>query len=160
VAQNAVVTIKFCAEASALGMEIVKVYHDQSIERDNGSHTVTVGDFYAEESRDVLVTVKLARSESPNSTPIPHLSVSLSYSDKLQKRPKQTGPIMCSIARPTGSELSDTDTHVTSQWLRVFATEEMAMSWPRTRIWWAPERESRIFRKRSGLRVPMFSPMV
>jgi hypothetical protein len=126
VAQNAVVTIKFCAEASALGMEIVKVYHDQSIERDNGSHTVTVGDFYAEESRDVLVTVKLARSESPNSTPIPHLSVSLSYSDKLQKRPKQTGPIMCSIARPTGSELSDTDTHVTSQWLRVFATEEMA----------------------------------
>jgi hypothetical protein len=33
---------------------------------------------------------------------------------------------MCSIARPTGSELSDTDTHVTAQWLRFFATEEMA----------------------------------
>jgi Mg-chelatase subunit ChlD len=126
VAQNAVVTIKPCAEASALGMEIIKVHHDQSIERDNGSHTVTVGDFYAEESRDVLVTVKLARPESPNSTPIPHLSVSLSYTDTLQKCPKQTGPTICSIARPAGSELSDTDTHVTAQWLRVFATEEMA----------------------------------
>jgi Mg-chelatase subunit ChlD len=126
VAQNAVVTIKPCAEASALGMQIVKVHHDHSIERDNGSHTVTVGDFYAEESRDVLVTVKLATSESPNSTPIPHLSVSLSYTDTLQKRPKRTGPIMCSIARPTGSQLSDADTHVTAQWLRVFATEEMA----------------------------------
>jgi hypothetical protein len=126
VAQNAVVTVKPCDEASALGMEIVKVHHDQSIERENGSHTITVGDFYAEESRDVLVTVKLARPESPNSTPIPHLSVLLSYTDTLQKRPKQTGPIVCSIARPAGSELSDTDTHVTAQWLRVFATEEMA----------------------------------
>jgi Mg-chelatase subunit ChlD len=126
VAQNAVVTIKPCAEASALGMKIVKVHHDQSIERENGSYTVTVGDFYAEESRDVLVTVKLAKPESPSSTPIPHLSVSLSYTDTLQKRPKQTGPIMCSIARPIGCELSDTDTHVTAQWLRVFATEEMA----------------------------------
>jgi hypothetical protein len=126
VAQNAVVTIKPCAEASALGMEIVKVHHDQSIERENGSHTVTVGDFYAEESRDVLVTVKLARPESPSSTPIPHLSVSLSYTDTLQKRPKQMGPILCSIARPTGSELSESDTHVTAQWLRIFATEEMA----------------------------------
>lgn len=126
VAQSAVVTIKPCAEASALGMEIVKVHHDQSIERENGSHTVTVGDFYAEESRDVLVTVKLARPESPNSTPIPHLSVSLSYTDTLQKRPMQSGSIMCSIARPAGSELSDADTHVTAQWLRVFATEEMA----------------------------------
>jgi hypothetical protein len=126
VAQNAVVTIKPCAEAAAMGMEIVKVHHDQAIERDNGSHTITVGDFYAEESRDVLVTVKLARSEYPSSTPIPHLSVRLSYTDTLQKRPKQMGPILCSIARPTGSELSDADTHVAAQWLRVFATEEMA----------------------------------
>jgi Mg-chelatase subunit ChlD len=126
VAQNAVVTIKPCAEASALGMEIVKVHHDHSIERENGSHTVTVGDFYAEESRDVIVTVKLATPKTPSPTGIPHLSVSLAYTDTLQKRPKQTGPVLCSISRPAGSELSDVDTHVAAQWLRIFATQEMA----------------------------------
>jgi hypothetical protein len=52
--------------------------------------------------------------------------VSLAYTDTLQKRPKQTGPVLCSISRPAGSELSDVDTHVAAQWLRIFATQEMA----------------------------------
>lgn len=128
VAQNAVVTIQPCPEAMSLGMEIVEVHHEQSIKRENGSHTVTVGDFYAEESRDILVTVKLANPDKPSPTPIPHVSVSLSYTDTLLKRPETTTAVACSIARPTGAEISDGDAHVSSQSLRVFATREMAQA--------------------------------
>jgi Mg-chelatase subunit ChlD len=128
VAQSAVVMIQPCQEALDLGMKIFTVHHDQSIQRDNGSYTVTVGDFYAEESRDVLLTVQLATAKTPNATPIPHVSVHLSYTDTLRKRPVTTETVTCSIARPAGSEVSTADTHVAAQWLRVFATREMALA--------------------------------
>jgi hypothetical protein len=57
VAQNATVTISVPEQAKKAGVRIVDVFHDRKIERENGSFSVVVGDFYAEESRDVLLEV-------------------------------------------------------------------------------------------------------
>jgi len=126
VAQSAVLTIHVPEEAH--GVEIKEVYHERVIKRENGSYTVNVGDFYAEESRDVLIEVTLvhpAEGEATSDGPLPHLSVSLDYTDILQKKPAQTVSLTCSISRPTGNEVSQEDTHVAAQWLRVVATRAM-----------------------------------
>jgi hypothetical protein len=127
VAQSAVVNIKVPREAADFGVEIIEVYHPQSLKRDNGTYSVTVGDFYAEESRDVLFEVKLATPrEGADGSPIAHAIVSLSYTDTIEKRPIETGPVKCSINRPPGNEVSETHLHVLVQGLRIKATEEMA----------------------------------
>jgi hypothetical protein len=124
VAQSAVVTISVPLTAAALGVEIVNVHHKDKIQRDNGSYTITVGDFYAEETRDVLFDIRLARGE-PGVNPIPHAMIQLSYTDTIYKTACTAGPILCSIARPKGSEVSESNPQVEAQWLRIFAAGEM-----------------------------------
>lgn len=127
VAQSAVVNITVPQYAADFGVEITKVYHPQSLKRDNGTHSVTVGDFYAEESRDVLFEVKLATPlEGADGSPVAHAIASLSYTDTIEKRPVEAGPIKCTINRPPGNEVSKTHLHVLVQGLRIKATEEMA----------------------------------
>ena len=128
VAQSAVLTIRVPEEAH--GVEIKEVHHERVIKRENGAYTVNVGDFYAEESRDVLIEVTLAPahpvdSQAKSDTPLPHLSVSLDYTDILQKKPAQTVSLTCSICRPAGNTVSEEDPHVAAQWLRVVATRAM-----------------------------------
>lgn len=126
VAQNAVVTIKVPPEASALGVEIVDVYHAQKLKRDNGSYSVTVGDFYAEESRDVVFEVTLATPlEGSSLSSIPHAEITLAYTDAIQKRPVKTAPVVCAVSRPEGNQISEANQHVLVQWLRIYATQEM-----------------------------------
>ena len=124
VAQNAVVTLQVAAEAASTGAEIVKVYHDQAIQRDNGTYTVNLGDFYAEESRDVVMQVKLA-SPVVSTPSIPHIRAFLSYTDTLQKRPVVTPTVVASIARPWGAEIAEAHTHVAVQCFRVLTTEHL-----------------------------------
>jgi Mg-chelatase subunit ChlD len=128
VAQNAVVTIKVSPEALALGVGITEVLHDQAVARENGSYTVTVGDFYAEEERDVVFQVKLATLASPpTNNPIPHAMISLAYTDTLDKRLVQSDDVVvCTIVRPSGAEISKENPHVVAQSLRVYAAQEMA----------------------------------
>jgi hypothetical protein len=119
-AQSAVLRIQ-----AASGVTINKVYHKRVQQRENGVYTVNVGDFFAEEERDVLVEVSLAQNASGDATPIPHLSVSLAYTDVLAKKPVKAGALTCSIVRPAGVEVSADDEHVAAQWLRVVAAREM-----------------------------------
>lgn len=129
VAQNALVQLQVPPAAAALGVQIVKVHHDQVIARKNGSYyTVTLGDFYAEESRDVVLSVKLAvpNKATTNNTPIPHVTAKVLYTDTLHRRPVQSATMTASIARPAGPELSPENEHVASQWLRVYSVEQMA----------------------------------
>ena len=128
VAQNAVVTLKVPPEALALGVGITEIFHDQVVKRENGSYTVTVGDFYAEEERDVVFEVKLATPKSPTNKPIPHTTISLAYTDTLEKRLVQSDDIVCTIFRPMGTEISKENTHVAAQWLRVYAANQMAQA--------------------------------
>lgn len=126
VAQNAVVNIKVPPEASALFLEIVDVHHAQKVKRENGSYSVTVGDFYAEETRDVVFEVSLATPIEGGTSRIPHAEITLAFTDAIQKRPVKTGPTICYVDRPKGNEMSEANHHVIVQWLRIYATEEMS----------------------------------
>eukprot|EP00591_Stephanopyxis_turris_P000546 CAMPEP_0195507294 /NCGR_PEP_ID=MMETSP0794_2-20130614/763_1 /TAXON_ID=515487 /ORGANISM="Stephanopyxis turris, Strain CCMP 815" /LENGTH=528 /DNA_ID=CAMNT_0040633927 /DNA_START=47 /DNA_END=1633 /DNA_ORIENTATION=+ len=123
VAQSAVVTISVPLNAVSNGVKILNVYHKDQIKRDNGSFTINVGDFYAEETRDVLFELRL--SNAPSETAVPHVSVTLSYMDVIHKKAAASVPVECSIGRPPNGELSPTDMHVESQWLRVRVIQEM-----------------------------------
>ena len=119
-AQSAVLTIRPENEAT-----ITKIHHDRTVSRDNGIYTVNVGDFFAEEERDVLIEVTLVPNTSGSMDPIPHLSVSLAFTDVIVKKPVQSSTLVCSIARPQGAEISMDDTHVAAQWMRVLAVDAM-----------------------------------
>jgi len=119
-AQSAVLTFQ-----AASGVTIKEVHHKRVQKRENGVYTVNVGDFFAEEERDVLVEVSLAQNASGDAKPIPHLSVSLAYTDVVAKKPEKSVDLTCSIVRPTGVEISADSEHVAAQWLRVVAAREM-----------------------------------
>lgn len=124
VAQTAILHLSVSEEAKSLGVEIVDVHHVNKAKKEDGSYTVTLGDFYAEETRDVILDVKLACASSVGA-PIPHLHVKISFMDTLEKHPATQGPVVCQIARPVGNELSTPSQHVMVQWLRVKTAEEL-----------------------------------
>jgi Ca-activated chloride channel homolog len=119
VAQSAVLTISVPIQAK--GVTILDVHHKNKVKTDNG-WKITIGDFYSEESRDILFSVKLA---SQNLGEIPHVNVVASYTDTIQKTLVQSDTCGCVIARPTGTEVSTPNPYVEVQWLRVYATEGM-----------------------------------
>lgn len=140
VAQSVTAKIKVPAAAQAMGVEIVKIYHDQTTRREDGTYTVNVGDFYAEETRDVLVQIKLATPPPPPADrrnikseqddeddlkPIPHVAVSLAYSDTVHKTLVQGEEHVASILRPDGTQVSSEDAYVAAQLLRVSTAEGM-----------------------------------
>ena len=124
VAQSAVLSIGVPLAAAARDVSIVKVFHEEAIQRENGTYTVTVGDFYAEETRDVLFEITLAGG-SAGPSPVPHVVVSLSYTDTIQKNACSTAPFVCAISRPPGPAISECNVHVETQWLRLHAANEM-----------------------------------
>jgi Ca-activated chloride channel family protein len=123
VAQSAVVALSVPPASAAKNVKILTVHHDETVERDYGTFTVTMGDFYAEESRDVVLDVQL--SNVPSDTPLAHLAVSLTYTDTIQKHNTKEGPIACSIARPPTDHVSPSNVHVEEQWLRVYTATQM-----------------------------------
>eukprot|EP00978_Attheya_sp_CCMP212_P026865 scaffold89095_cov46-Attheya_sp.AAC.4 len=141
IAQNVVLTIRLPPENSKYkdgpeGIDDaidVHHWHDQKKQKmDDGSFNVILGDFYAEESRDVVFEVPLQRRESKELNededeyePIPHAIVSLTYMDTIRKRAVTRSPLTAFISRPDGREMSDSNLHVAVQWLRVRATKAM-----------------------------------
>jgi len=123
VAQNVVLTIDIPQESRELGVEIVQVHHKNKVERPDKSYSVDIGDFYAEESRDVLFEVTLADPTDPVDYWITHATASISYTDTLSNEFVVCKPIPCDIARITGSAISRADQHIKVQWLRVCVTE-------------------------------------
>lgn len=128
VAQNAVLNISIPQESAALGAQIVQIHHKNTIQRKDGSYSVSLGDFYAEESRDVLFEVKLATHSGAVGTMhlIDHATVSLSFTDTLQMKPASCPAVPCAISRLPGQGLSAPSRHVKVQWLRVRVTEAIA----------------------------------
>lgn len=130
VAQSAMVNIKVPPEASDLGVKIIKIYHAEKLQRDKDSYSVTLGDFYAEESRDVVFDLALATPRKgeagEDGSSIPHVQITLAATDAIQKRPLMIGPVTCSVKRPDTNDISEANHHVLVQWLRVYATQEMA----------------------------------
>lgn len=124
VAQDVVLTIKVPQESRQLGVNIVKVHHENAIGHKDHSYTVSIGDFYAEESRDVLFEVTLA---NPIITDvdywITHAVVSVSFLDAISGKFALCKDTPCDIARVAGTPISKANSHVKVQWLRVRVTE-------------------------------------
>jgi hypothetical protein len=116
-AQSAVLKLVVPPIAAAKGVKILDVHHDEKIKRDDGSFTVSLGDFYAEESRDVLFDLELSNVSSD--TAVPHVQVMLSYMDISNKKNTVAGPVECCIARPPHSEVSSSNLYVEAQWIRI-----------------------------------------
>jgi hypothetical protein len=121
VAQNATATFRLHPEAQAQGARIVKIHHDQVVERENGSFSVNVGDFYAEESRDIVLELQLAPTLAAVGV-APQVVASLAYSDVAQKIPVQGKEQTALIERTEGIALSEADEYVATQVLRVTIT--------------------------------------
>jgi Mg-chelatase subunit ChlD len=115
VAQSTVLTVR------VHGAKVKEIYHERVLERDDGSFTVDVGDFYAEESRDVLVEIELL--ETNHTSPI--VEMSLAYADIIAKKPATFGPFVCTIHRPPGNDVSEDDVCVATQWLRICSSRAM-----------------------------------
>lgn len=129
VAQNAVVQVQVPPAAAAMGVKIDKIHHDQAMQRDDGSFSVTLGDFYAEESRDVVMSVQLAvPGETNTDSSIAQVMAKLRYTDTLARRPVETCWSTAYISRPQSDFLSEENVHVASQWLRVFGVQQMAQA--------------------------------
>jgi len=118
VAQNTFLHIKPGQE----GVSILNVKHDKAERQTDGSFKVALGDFYAEESRDVLLETSLL--STPNGDKgVPHVNITASYLDtinkKLAKSPDHTG----TINRPDGMAISMVNNHVALQGIRIATTE-------------------------------------
>lgn len=122
VAQNTVLTFRASDEYN---IRIINVLHNKSIKQEDGSFTVSVGDFYAEESRDVVCTVALA-SGLFGEKPLPHVSVSMTYMDTVNKKLEKCEAIEGSISRPQNDEVSPPNHHVALQYIRVVTTNTIA----------------------------------
>lgn len=132
VAQSAVLTLI----SPSKDVQILCVHHDSAIRREDASastngatYTVSLGDFYAEETRDILIEVTLALTSIAEKAPnngLVHLLATLSYTDILKKTPiRSPKHIACFIKRPDDGEVSIDNEYISKQWIRVFATKEM-----------------------------------
>lgn len=122
-AQSAVLKISVPPAAAEAGVKIREVHHDKKVDRGDGSFTVNLGDFYAEERRDVVVDFDLANVTS--NEPVLHLVSTLSYMNVLTKKNTSGGPRDCSISRPDSADLSAVNKEVEAQLLRVQVVREM-----------------------------------
>merc|ERR1712154_642488 len=102
----------------------LSVRHDKAVKQADGSYHVPIGDFYAEESRDIIVETSLSK-EGGDEMKLPHIEASLSYLDTIQKKMVSDHRIVGSIARPEGTEVSKANSHVALQWMRIKSTEMM-----------------------------------
>lgn len=130
VAQSATLNVKIPEHASKKGVRIVEITHDQAIQRSETDFSVVLGDFYAGESRDVVMEITLAENneEEEAKEPIPHIEFSLAYADTVAKEPAKTkNPVVCSIARPPStSEISPVNPRVQGQLMRVQTSQAIA----------------------------------
>jgi Mg-chelatase subunit ChlD len=126
VAQSANVKIGIHPNAAALGVSIVKVKHDKARQESDGSFTVPLGDFYSEESRDIIIETTLPNVA--NGGKIPLIQCQTSYLDTINKKLVYDGVIDGEIERPDNNIQSITNTHVALQCIRIKAASIIASS--------------------------------
>eukprot|EP00565_Helicotheca_tamesis_P007882 CAMPEP_0185724048 /NCGR_PEP_ID=MMETSP1171-20130828/654_1 /TAXON_ID=374046 /ORGANISM="Helicotheca tamensis, Strain CCMP826" /LENGTH=495 /DNA_ID=CAMNT_0028391823 /DNA_START=51 /DNA_END=1538 /DNA_ORIENTATION=+ len=123
VAQNVVLSISVPP-----GVKLAAVHHDKKFDQVGESCKINLGDFYAEENRDVIfeVTLSPSTSKKDNDDPVPHAFATISYLDTIKKELTNTETVTACISRPNSSVVSSPNFHVVLQWLRVRTTAGMA----------------------------------
>jgi len=124
VAQNTMVSLKVPQESANNGVSILNVKHDNAKIKPDGSYSVSLNDFYAEESRDIILEVALASESS--STPVVHVCSSMSYLDTINSKLVQSDNVYGSLTRSPGNEVSPSNHHVSLQCIRIKTTEVIA----------------------------------
>jgi len=123
VAQNTVLTFNASNE---YGIRIISILHDKAVKQEDGSFTVSIGDFYAEESRDIICNIVLASGSDFGLKEVPHVSVSMTYMDTINKKLEKCQAIEGLISRPNGDKISQVNDHVALQYIRVSTTNIIA----------------------------------
>jgi len=123
VAQNTILTFNASNE---FGIRIIDILHDKAVKKEDGSFTVNVGDFYAEESRDIVCSIVLATGSDFGLKSVPHISVSMAYMDTINKKLANYKAIEGAVSRPNGDEVSQVNKHVDFQCIRVSTTNIIA----------------------------------
>ena len=123
VAQNVILHISVPQEALTHGVRILNIHHDRATKLEDGSYRVEIGDFYAEEVRDVLLEVSLNTNQVENEIKAPHISVVVSYMDTIRNKFENSSQVIGFINRPPGCEVSEADHHVLSQSMRIMTTK-------------------------------------
>mmetsp|Transcript_53161 Transcript_53161/g.64046 ORF Transcript_53161/g.64046 Transcript_53161/m.64046 type:complete len:533 (+) Transcript_53161:113-1711(+) len=125
VAQNTILTISVVPQGGSVNL--IDIHHKSKIMLDEGKvYKVTMGDFYAQETRDLIFSMTLAEGSSDVDTPVPHVTVSMVYTDTIDKKMVRAPVVVASIDRPFGtSTVSKEDPYVAWQWLRINTTTIM-----------------------------------
>lgn len=123
VAQNTILTFK---ASNDYGIRLISILHERAIKQIDGSFTVEVGDFYAEESRDIICNIVLANGSGFSSKPVPHMSVSMTYMDTVNRKLAKHEAVEGLISRPNGHLVSQMNNHVALQYIRVTTTNIIA----------------------------------
>lgn len=121
VAQNVYVRIKVPSGASNLGVSILNIQHEKAIRQPDGSYDIALGDFYAEESRDIIVETSLARKSTGANVNIPHVLVSMSYLDTIKKELLTSPGVNGAVIRSADNAVSKTNDYVALQSIRINA---------------------------------------
>jgi hypothetical protein len=139
VAQNTVLNIQVPpGPAREAGVKILDIYNENKIRLDDWNYKVTMGDLYAEETKDVMVHIALSTVDLVD----PHVRFSISYSDTIEKTLIMSEWCDGHIARPNDKVLSAPDSHVLVQWLRLSAVQCMSrVSDMSKRGWYTNARE-------------------
>lgn len=119
VAQNVTLVLEVPKETP--WAKIVTVKHDDAIKNVNGTYSISLKDFYAEESRDVVFEVTL--SEIHNTGPVPHIVGRMNYLHTLKSMVVTSEDIFGTIRRPEGDEISQVNKHVFLQCIRIQTTD-------------------------------------
>lgn len=124
VAQNVTVTLSVPKTSAEKGVSITEVDHDGAVSLPNGFYRVTLGDFYADENRDILLQTTLTNVADEND--VPHVTASVSYMDTIQKKLVTNKDVYGSVQRPFGHHVSLTNNHVALQAIRIKTTKVIA----------------------------------
>jgi hypothetical protein len=124
VAQNVSVTLSVPKVSAEKGVSITAVDHDSAVALPNGSYRVVLGDFYADENRDILLRTTLTNAVDENY--VPHVTASVSYLDTIQKTIVTNKDVHGSVQRPLGCHVSKTNNHVALQSIRIKTTKVIA----------------------------------
>jgi len=123
VAQNTMLNFK---ASNDYGIRLISILHDRATKQEDGSFTVDVGDFYAEESRDIICNIVLANGSDFGPNPVPHISVSMTYMDTINRKLAKHEAVEGLISRPNGHMVSQLNNHVALQYIRVVTTNIIA----------------------------------
>lgn len=124
VAQNVTVNVSVPKEAQSKGVSILEMMHDRAVAQPDGSYNISIGDFYADETRDVILKTSLSTDVDEND--FPHISATVFYMDTIQKKFITNEAVHGFVKRPPNDRLSLTNRHVALQCIRIKTTRVIA----------------------------------